>query len=69
MLFRKKIPRSCLYCARSTKLDKGQMLCIKHGVVSAQYQCRKFCYDPFKRVPNRPLMLDFSKYENDDFSL
>lgn len=69
MLFRKKIPRSCLYCAYSTKLDEDQMLCTKRGVVSACYHCRKFSYDPFKRVPSRPKALDFSKYENDDFSL
>ena len=69
MLFRKKIPRSCLYCGYSTKLDDNQMLCAKQGVVSIHYECRKFRYDPFKRVPHRKKSSDFSKYENDDFSL
>lgn len=69
MLFRKKIPRSCLYCTYSTKLSEDQMLCTKCGVVSVYYHCRKFSYDPFKRVPSRPKALDFSKYEKDDFSL
>lgn len=69
MLFRKKIPRSCLYCEHSTKLDDSHMLCTKHGVVSVFYQCRKFIYNPFKRLPLRPKSLDFSKYEQDDFSL
>lgn len=69
MLFRKKIPRSCLYCQYSTKLDENQMLCTKHGVVSMYYECRKFVYDPFKRIPSRPKAPDFSKYEEDDFSL
>ena len=69
MLFRKRIPRSCLYCSYSTKLDDSQMLCTKYGVVSMYYECRKFLYDPFKRIPHRPQEPDFSKYENDDFSL
>jgi len=69
MLFRKKMPRSCLYCEYSTKLDENQMLCTKQGVVSMYYECRKFRYDPFKRIPRRPQAPDFSKYENDDFSL
>lgn len=69
MLFRKKIERSCLYCANCAKLNEDQMLCTKHGVVSMYYQCRKFRYDPFKRVPARPKALDLSKYESDDFSL
>ena len=69
MLFRKKMPKSCLYCEFSTKLSENQMLCTKHGVVSMYYECRKFKYDPFKRIPNRPQAPDFSKYENDDFSL
>lgn len=69
MLFRKKIERSCLYCAYSTKLDDAQMLCTKKGVVSVTSQCRKFRYDPFKRVPSKPKALDFSKYDEDDFSL
>lgn len=69
MLFRKKIPRSCLYCEHSVKLDDSQMLCTKHGVVSMYYECRKFSYNPFKRVPPRPKAPDFSKYEDDDFSL
>lgn len=45
------------------------MLCTKYGVVSMTYECRKFSYDPFKRIPPKPKALDFSKYEEDDFSL
>lgn len=69
MLFRKKIERSCLYCANSVKLNEDQMLCTKRGVVSMDDACRKFRYDPFKRIPARPRALDLSKYEADDFSL
>lgn len=69
MLFRKKIQRSCLYCAHSTKFSEDQMLCTKQGVVSMYYECRKFRYDPFKRIPSKPKALDLSKYDGDDFSL
>lgn len=69
MLFRKKIERSCTYCAYGAPLDDDQMLCTKRGVVSADSACRKFRYDPFKRVPPRPKAVDFKKYEEDDFSL
>lgn len=69
MLFRKKIEKSCLYCAYSTKLDEDLMLCTRRGVVPVNKKCRKFHYDPFKRVPPRPKAPDFSKYEQDDFSL
>ena len=69
MLFRKKIPRSCQYCAFSAKMSDEQMLCTKRGVVSCDFQCRKFRYDPIKRIPAKPKALDLSKYDNDDFSL
>lgn len=69
MLFRKKIERSCIYCTHSVRLNQDQMLCTKHGVVSMYYQCRKFRYDPFKRIPAKPRALDLSKYDGDDFSL
>lgn len=69
MLFRKKIPRSCLYCQFSARINDEQMLCTKKGIVSADSQCRKFRYDPIKRIPARPKALDLSRYEEDDFSL
>lgn len=69
MLFRKKMPRSCLYCAHATKLDGDQLLCSKQGIVDADDACRKFKYDPLKRVPARPKALDLSKYDEEDFSL
>ena len=69
MLFRKRIPRSCQYCAFSAELNKDQMLCTKQGVVSAYFQCRKFRYAPCKRIPIKARALDFKKYEEDDFTL
>ena len=69
MLFRKKIEQSCLYCRYSTRLNEEMMLCAKKGIVTVCDDCRKFRYDPFKRVPPKPRALDFSKYDEDDFSL
>ena len=69
MLFRKKMERSCLYCRFGTKMNEEMMLCAKKGIVPVCDDCRKFRYDPFKRVPPKSKAMDFSKYEEDDFSL
>jgi hypothetical protein len=69
MLFRKKIERSCFYCAYGTKLDEETVLCTKRGVVRPDIKCLKFEYDPLKRVPPKPKAPDFERYEAEDFSL
>lgn len=69
MLFRKKMPRSCYYCTQSTLLEEDLFLCAKRGVVENTGRCRKFEYDPCKRIPPKPKALDFSKYDERDFTL
>ena len=69
MLFRKKITQSCSYCAYGTKIDEEQVLCVRKGVVSVDGMCRKFNYDPCKRIPVKPKAVDFAKYNDEDFSL
>ncbi len=69
MLFRKKIEKSCSYCRHSAKLDEESALCVKRGVVSMCGKCRKFRYDPCKRIPPKPKAPDFSKYDKEDFTL
>lgn len=69
MLFRKRIPRSCQYCVNSAVLDEDKLLCTKRGIVSVEHKCRKFRYDPCKRIPVKPKALDFNKYDEEDFSL
>ena len=69
MLFRKKIPRSCAYCNWGTRVGDEQVLCTKRGVVAVSYACKKFTYDPCKRVPCKPKALDFGKFKDSDFSL
>ena len=69
MLFRKKMIRSCSYCANATKMDEDQYLCIKKGIVVDTQKCRKFKYDPCKRIPTKTKALDFRRFEDADFSL
>ena len=69
MLFRKKLSKSCEYCSWGTKIGDEQVLCTKRGVVAISYACRKFSYDPCKRIPSKPKALDLKKYSNKDFTL
>ena len=69
MLFRKKIERSCAYCTYGTRLESGDILCSKKGLQSIDSKCRKFSYDPCKRIPLKAKALDFHKYDEEDFSL
>lgn len=48
------IEKVCAYCEHASPLkDKDYMLCSVRGVVSASFSCRKFLYDPLKRIPAR----------------
>lgn len=69
MLFRKKIQKSCEYCVNGTMLENDQVLCAKRGQIDNPEKCRKFRYDPFKRIPCKPRAIDFSRYDEEDFSL
>ena len=69
MLFRKKFQRSCSYCAYGTELNDENILCSKKGIVGPDKACRKFLYDPTRRIPGKQKALDFSKYDDSDFSL
>lgn len=69
MLFRKKIDGFCEYCSRGVRINDEQVLCMKKGVVPPDWCCRKFDYDPLKRVPHRFKAVDFSKYSTEEFKL
>ena len=69
MLFRKKIDPRCAYCAKGTRISDEEVACVKCGIVAAEHHCSAFRYDPLKRVPPRPKVQDFSKYDEKDFSL
>lgn len=69
MLFRKKIERSCTYCLYGAELENDRILCSKKGIKTIYDRCRRFKYDPCKRIPPKAKALDFSRYTNEDFSL
>jgi len=69
MLFRKKIERSCSYCLYGAYLEDDRILCSRKGVKTIEDKCRKFQYDPCKRIPPKAEALDFSKYDKEDYSL
>ena len=49
-----RIEKYCKYCEHALALsDPDAMLCARAGVVSAGHCCRRFRYDPLKRVPKR----------------
>ena len=69
MLFRKKIDRYCTYCQFAGKIDDETMVCQFCGVVPSGHRCRRFRYDPLKRVPTRMKPKDFCSFDDADFSL
>ncbi len=69
MLFRKKMEHCCQYCIHSTALDEDTVLCCKKGIRSCSGKCYRFHYDPCKRIPPKQKALDFSQYEEYDYSL
>lgn len=69
MLFRKGIEPRCAYCAKGKQLDEDRVLCLRAGVVGAGFHCGAFRYDPLRRMPPRPAVLDTAKYKDEDFVL
>ena len=69
MLFRRDIEPHCAYCEYVTSAADAELLCAKHGKVSAEHHCKAFRYDPLKRVPPRPVSPRFGKFKASDFAL
>ena len=68
-LFGKNIEPACKYCVRLMQLSPSgkDALCEHKGVVSADFHCRRYEYDPLKRIPKvTPPLQQFS---SEDFSL
>ncbi|MBR5516085.1 MAG: hypothetical protein IKU52_07775 [Clostridia bacterium] len=56
-----EITKVCAYCELAECMnDKEKMLCSVKGVVSSGYKCKKFLYDPLKRSPEAPRVLQVS---------
>jgi hypothetical protein len=69
MLFSKDIEPHCAYCEHAVYLRDDKVMCLKKGVMPAVGSCRKFRYDPLKRVPPKPQPMPDSKFSEEDFSL
>ena len=69
MLFSKTIEPRCAYCQRGKSIDSETVLCKKRGVMAPGDSCKSYRYDPFKRTPPRPIVPDFSRLKEEDFTL
>jgi hypothetical protein len=63
LMFNKDNPKLCAYCAWADKTAGEKMLCYYNGPVAADYKCRRYKYDPYKRNPSRrpdikPVVID-----------
>ena len=45
------VEKSCALCVHSAETEEGRCFCVKKGQVYASDLCKKYEYDPFKRVP------------------
>ena len=67
-LFGSNIEPACAYCSRGEVSEDGlTVYCARKGVRELGDRCRKFEYDPLKRIPKRAP--DLPAYNEDDFKL
>lgn len=53
-LFGDSIDPACVYCQFGRPApDNVMILCRKYGPVAPHYHCKKFQYNPLKRIPKR----------------
>jgi len=69
MLFRKETEKRCAICEHAINIDENDMLCKKYGVVSCNYACKKFEYDPLKRIPKKAAIPSSDQYDTKAFSI
>ena len=67
-LYGNHIQSRCEVCQHGRRSADGQVvLCERKGVMQPYQHCRKFVYDPLRRIPDRqPMPEAFTK---EDFSL
>ena len=69
MLYSDNIEPSCTYCRSGTDIGKGEVACIKHGIVSTHDSCPSFRYEPTKRQPKASAIPKFDDLSVEDFSI
>lgn len=66
--FKKNVEPRCEYCVYGTSLEhSNEVLCLKRGITETGDFCRKYKYNPLKRVPKRQKISN--NYKPEDFSL
>ena len=67
-LYGNSIQPSCEHCAHGRRSSDGKaVLCTRRGVMPLYHHCRKFLYDPLKRIPFRQPTLQ--AFRQEDFRL
>lgn len=66
-LFGNNIKPSCKYCELGKAVGDDRILCSKMGEVKTYDSCKKFVYNPLKRVPKKELQLANSAVNDIDF--
>lgn len=67
-LYGNNVQATCEYCLHGRRSSDGKaILCPKKGVMPLYHHCRKFEYDPLKRIPSR--QPDLQKFTKDDFKI
>ena len=67
-LFSNNEPHCCNCCRNGRVSNAGdKILCPHKGVVEADFCCKKYRYDPLKRVPPRPPTLPV--FDSEDFKI
>ncbi len=63
------VDAKCEYCKHGKiAADNKNILCPKMGVTAKDYNCKKFSYDPLKRIPSN-LSPQFMQFEKKDFEI
>ncbi len=67
-MFNKDVTKKCAHCLHSTPLAGGdEMACKIKGIVGFDDLCKKYQYDPLKRVPKAQKLEE--DYHPDNFEL
>lgn len=66
-LFGNNIKPSCKYCELGTAAGGDKIMCSKFGEVKAYDACKKFVYNPLKRIPKKEMSLAKSAVNDIEF--
>lgn len=70
LLEKKKYPAVCETCLHGRlSPDERTVLCVKKGIVETDGKCRRYSYDPLKRRPKKPLLIERADPSEFDLSI